>query len=184
MYVFYCPMPMHIPRPDSVWFLILFDFFSFFLNQEDTLSWLLLRKKLLFPVTWSVSAILGASTNTKYWQQQSKLLLFSSWVSQVWLALLSGNENITELNHCETLLYILCHTAISIYRYFSLANCEPFQSSFDTKVLIRPAFSWQDQSWHEWNVAVDWQSTTELQLCSSERLWKRLYGLFVFMILN
>lgn len=95
MCVFYCPMPDQIP------------FIYFFLLTKKTLSVdLYWERNSLFAVTWSVPAILGPSTNTKQWQQQSKLYLFSSRGSQVWLASLSGNENITELNHCETLYYI------------------------------------------------------------------------------
>lgn len=79
----------------------------FFLLTKKTLSVdLYWERNSLFAVTWSVPAILSPSTNTKQWQQQSKLFLFSSWGSQVWLASLSGNENVTELNHGETLYYI------------------------------------------------------------------------------
>lgn len=34
-----------------------------------------------------------------------------------------------------------------------MAKVEPFQSSFDAKIMMRHAFPWQHQSWHEWNVA-------------------------------
>lgn len=34
-----------------------------------------------------------------------------------------------------------------------MAKVEPFQSSFDAKLMMRHAFPWQHQRWHEWNVA-------------------------------